>query len=229
MNKFFDNFYNFAGFGPAIKAIKPSTNDLATFEGKLPARLLEYWQEYGFCGWGDGTFWTVNPADYHDILQLWLADTEFEQRERNGLDKYYVIGRGGFGDLFIWGKASGYSLHIVPSYGMIFPTDETDDLLRRGEERTIELFFATFKKDNTEIRDLNDSPLFEKTMKKLGPLESDEMYTFVPALALGGVNKLENLHKVKIIEQHNFLAELGEKRVMADIVALSNALPHNQK
>ncbi len=50
------------------------------------------------------------------------------------------------------------------------------------------------------------------------------MYAFVPALALGGVNKLENLQKVKAIEHLNFLAELGEKRIMADIVAMSNEL-----
>lgn len=82
MNKFFDNFYNYAGFGPAIKATKPTEKDLIAFKEKLPARLLEYWQEYGFCGWGSGLFWTVNPADYHGVLQVWLAGTEFEQREK---------------------------------------------------------------------------------------------------------------------------------------------------
>lgn len=105
---------------------------------------------------------------------------------------------------------------------MLLPADSTANLQKRGSERTVDLYFATKSKSIVEEEDINDEPLFDKAMAKLGPLESDEMYTFVPALALGGTNKLESLQKVKIIEQHNFLAELGEKRVMADIVVLSN-------
>lgn len=228
MNKFFDNFYNFGGFGPAIKSTMPTQQELSFYEGKLPKRLLEYWQEYGFCGWGEGIYWTVNPAEYRDVLQVWIAGTEFECREKNGLDKYYVIGRGAFGSLYVWGETSGQSIDINPSYSMIFPADETAGLIKRGEERTIDLFFAVMRKEALEEKDLDDKPLFERAVAKLGPLEADEMYAFVPALALGGSNKLENLQKVKIIDHLSFLAELGEKRVMADIVALSNQLRHNQ-
>ena len=224
MNKFFDNFYNYAGFGPAIKATMPSKETLDFFKGKLPDRLLEYWQQYGFSGWGDGIFWLVNPQDYHEILQTWLEDTEFAKRENNGIDKYYVIGRGAFGDLVVWGRASGQSLDINSNFGMLFPTDSTEDLVEDGEELTIDLFFATMSKAPLDQKDINEKPLFEHALKNLGPLEADEMYAFVPALALGGVNKLENLQKVKAIEHLNFLAELGEKRIMADIVAMSNEL-----
>ncbi|WPU31302.1 GAD-like domain-containing protein [Pseudoalteromonas piscicida] len=31
--------------------------------------MLEYWQKYGFCGWGNGIFWTVNPSEYSDVLK----------------------------------------------------------------------------------------------------------------------------------------------------------------
>lgn len=85
MNKFFDNFYTFSGFGPAIKSRLPTTEILDNFENKLPSRLLEYWQEYGFCGWGEGSFWTVNPSEYEEVLKLWIKDTEFEKREGMGL------------------------------------------------------------------------------------------------------------------------------------------------
>lgn len=227
MNKYFDNFYNYAGFGPAIKATMPSNETLEFFKGKLPDRLLEYWQEYGFCGWGDGIFWLVNPQDYHDILQTWLEGTEFAEREKNGLDKYYVIGRGAFGDLIVWGKTSGRSIKINSNFGMLLPRDGTEKLKERGEDRSVELLFATMSKEPYDQDDVNESPLFERALNKLGQLEADEMYAFVPALALGGVNKLENLQKVKAIEHLNFLAELGEKRIMADIVAMSNELHKN--
>ena len=227
MNEYFEDFYDYAGFGPAIKTTMPSKETLDFFKGKLPDRLLEYWQQYGFSGWGDGIFWLVNPQDYHEILQTWLEDTEFAKRENNGIDKYYVIGRGAFGDLVVWGRASGQSLDINSNFGMLFPTDSTEDLVEDGEELTIDLFFATMSKAPLDQKDINEKPLFEHALKNLGPLEADEMYAFVPALALGGVNKLENLQKVKAIEHLNFLAELGEKRIMADIVAMSNEL-HNK-
>lgn len=92
MNEFFEDFYGFSGFGPAIQSIKPTAKELNFFEGKLPARLLEYWQDYSFCGWGEGIFWVVNPADYVDILATWLRDTPFDST-----DNYYVIGRSAFG------------------------------------------------------------------------------------------------------------------------------------
>ncbi|NMH64083.1 GAD-like domain-containing protein [Shewanella salipaludis] len=223
MNKLFDNFYTFAGFGPAIKSKQPIEATLLHFKDKLPARLLEYWQEYGFCGWGEGIFWIVNPEDYSEILDLWLAGTPFV-----GKDNYYVIGRGAFGRLFVWGETSGQSIKINPSYGMLLPADSTDNLIKRGPEKTIDLFFATNTKSMMEEEDIEGKPLFERAMEKLGPLDADEMYAFVPALALGGAPKLENLQKVKALEHLTFLAELGEKQVMADIVAMSKALPHNQ-
>ncbi|WP_199610067.1 GAD-like domain-containing protein [Flocculibacter collagenilyticus] len=223
MNEYFDEFYNFSGFGPAIKSITPSQATLDKYKGKLPDRLLEYWQEYGFCGWGDGLFWTVNPDDYEDILREWLQGTPFEEN-----DDYYVIARGAFGKLFVWGERTGQSIKIEGNYGMIFPTDCTDDLNEDGATLTIELFFSSLYKESIDLLGIDDKPLFERTFKKLGELSSDEMYGFEPALALGGEPKLENLKKVPVLEHLSFLASLGEKRVMADIVAMSNALPHNQ-
>ncbi|PHI34750.1 glutamyl-tRNA amidotransferase [Pseudoalteromonas sp. GCY] len=74
-----------------------------------------------------------------------------------------------------------------------------------------------------------DTEIFGRSKRPwLRQFENGEIYGFVPALALGGEPKLENLQKVKATEHLAFLADLGEKRVMADIVALSNQLPHNQ-
>ncbi|MNJ79554.1 hypothetical protein D3C77_776150 [compost metagenome] len=51
--------------------------------------------------------------------------------------------------------------------------------------------------------------LFKSALKKLGQLKSDEMYGFVPALALGGAMELKNLQKVKTIEHLEFLSQLS--------------------
>jgi len=219
MNRYSNRFYNFEGFGPAIKNQQPSAEILDKYQGKLPNRLLEYWQEYGFCGWGNGIFWTVNPDDYSDILEEWLQGTSFVNK-----DNYYVVGRTAFGELFVWGEATGQSIKIVSNYSMFFPRDDSDKIKNDGPDMAVDLYFASKSKDSMEEEDFDEDPLFDRALKLLGPLESDEMYAFVPALALGGSPKLENLQKVKILEHLSFLAQLGEKQVMADIVALSNQL-----
>ncbi|GAA0824573.1 GAD-like domain-containing protein [Colwellia asteriadis] len=227
MNVLFDNFYNFKKFGPAIKSEPVSQEILTKYKDKLPDRLLEYWQTYGFCGWGDGVFWTVNPDDYSDILSRWLQGTEFEQRILNGVDTYHVIGVTAFGRLIIWGENSGQSIDISVNYGMLFPTDYTADLLEDGGDLTIDLFFSASSISEMDETDIDDKPLFKPAFERLGALANDEMYGFVPALALGGAPKLDNLKVVKKLEHLSFLADLGEKQVMADIVALSNELPQD--
>ncbi len=47
-------------------------------------------------------------------------------------------------------------------------------------------------------------------MKKLGPLEPGECYSFFPALALGGPARPENLRRVPAREHVALLAQLGE-------------------
>jgi len=73
----------------------------------------------------------------------------------------------------------------------------------------------TRKADQTDDK---DAPLFGRALELLGPLAHDEMYGFVPALALGGPCRLDHLQKVKAAEHLMFLAQLGERRVMVDIV-----------
>ncbi|PAY01127.1 glutamyl-tRNA amidotransferase [Pseudoalteromonas sp. HM-SA03] len=226
MNKFFDNFYNYKGFGPAIKAITPTEEILCEYKHQLPERLLEYWRQYGFCGWGSGIFWTVNPSEYSDVLKAWLEGVDFDKKERD--ENYNVIGLSAFGEIIVWGKESGNSIDINSVYGMIFPSDNTDKLAERGEERMIDLYYAVLNKENLDLDDVNEQPLFERAVERLGPLENGEIYGFVPAIALGGEPQLENLQKVKATEHLAFLAELGEKRVMTDIVTLAKNLPHNQ-
>ncbi|RXE86807.1 GAD-like domain-containing protein [Pseudoalteromonas sp. A757] len=228
MSEYFEEFYNFGGFGPAIKESKPIDEDIEAYRGLLPDNLLEYWQKYGFCGWGEGRLWIVNPADYQGVLGSWLKGTRFEQMQRNGLDDFSVIAIDAFGEMYIWGKNSGNSLSITSCYGMIFPTFNEHEFIEDGDELTLDLFFANKVSSEIDLKDHHEQPLFECALEKLGPLENGEIYGFVPALNLGGEPKLENLQKVKATEHLAFLADLGEKRVMADIFALSNGLFHNQ-
>lgn len=68
------------------------------YQGKLPNQLLTYWQDHGWCGYGGGLFWMVNPQEYEDVVAYWLAGTHFETQ-----DTYHLIARSAFGELYLWG------------------------------------------------------------------------------------------------------------------------------
>lgn len=150
---------------------------------------------------------------FEPALEAWIGDTPFMER-----DAYYVIARSAFGELFLWGEKTGQSLTIRSLWGMMFPKDDSDEVAAGRANALIRSFIAFKKKKDLDQKDDLDKPLFERALNGLGPLASDEMYAFEPALAIGGVAQLKNLRKVKAVEHLVILAQLGERQVMRDIV-----------
>ena len=212
MDKFFDNFYNYAGFGPSIDVVIPTESFCDDYRGVLPDQLIDYWQQYGFSGWGEGLFWIVNPSEYAPILQAWLEGTSFEDK-----DDYHVIARTAFGKLLVWSNNCGHCLSIQSLYGLFYPSDESMRIQEKGTDFTLQLFFSSSQKNDFDILSSNESFLFSSAKNQLGRLNSSEIYAFVPALALGGQAKLDNLKKVNALEHLALLADLGEKRIMHDV------------
>ncbi|MFK3725624.1 GAD-like domain-containing protein [Pseudomonas monteilii] len=174
----------------------PSTA-IEHYRTKLPGRLLNYWEDYGWSAHAGGIFWIVNPAEYEGVVRSWLEGTAFEAR-----DIYHVIARTAFGCLYLWGEKTGYSLDIHASLSRYSAHElgTTEDSLNRQSQ-------VLFMHPSIESSDFLG--LFSRARKKLGPLKSDEMYGFVPALMLGGSEALENLEKVNIIEHLTFLSQLS--------------------
>ncbi|WP_122688499.1 GAD-like domain-containing protein [Pseudomonas viridiflava] len=52
-----------------------SHSSIKRYEDKLPKQLLQFWYDYGWCGYANGLFWTVNPQDYESTPEHWLAST----------------------------------------------------------------------------------------------------------------------------------------------------------
>ncbi|AWH55376.1 hypothetical protein C1924_02185 [Stenotrophomonas sp. ESTM1D_MKCIP4_1] len=213
MDEEFDYFYTHSGFGPAVDSRPVAQSTLDHYEGKVPSKLLKYWQAYGFSGYGGGLFWMTNPDEYAEALKAWLHGTEL-----HGRDNYYVIGRSAFGDLSVWGTRTGTSLTVNCPWAMIFPTDQSRWMSEGKEDFLVSTWLAFMDKSDIDETDDRDIPLFDRAVKRLGPLAHDEMYGFVPALALGGPCRLDHLQRVKAAEHLLFLAQLGERRVMVDIV-----------
>lgn len=185
----------------------PSSPQIRQFEGKLPDRLLKYWQEHGWGAFGQGLFWLVNPEDYADSLQAWcqnLVDTEGA----------YVIGRSAFGNLIVWKKGHGEFLQIEPLAHTVYTYAPNKHVKAGKEDFSLGVFISQLDLDMLDFEDESEKPLFKRAVKKLGVVGPDEMYGFEPALSLGGSARLASLVKVRLEEHLHFLAELGETQVI---------------
>lgn len=201
---------NFAYFieklGPAFDKRDVPRSSIERYRGKLPDQLLAYWEEYGWCGYGDGLFWTVNPQEYKPALEAWIGDTQFMEQ-----DAYHIIARSAFGDLYFFGEKTGSNLQIVAAdANAIADSYRTPDL-----NRNVKVFFSALNKVGCDHSDVDGVKLFARALKKLGRQKHDEIYGFVPALALGGPATLDHLQRVKAVEHLVLLAQLAPLNVIS--------------
>lgn len=174
--------------------VPPSS--IERYRGKLPDKLLEYWAEHGWCGYGEGIFWTVNPLEYEGVVASWLESTPLATR-----DIYHLVARSAFGDLYLFGENTGFSLKITAALSRY--TGSTYEIAENDMNREVELFFSSIDKEYNDF-----DGLFDSALKRLGAPDKDEMFAFVPALTLGGRISLKNLEKVKTIEHLVLLSQI---------------------
>lgn len=190
-------------FGNANPSQAVTDEQIEAYRGKFPDTLLRFWKEQGWGGYADGLFWTVNPADYHDVLQQWLVDTPHENEPDN-----YVIARSAFGNLYIWNSKKGYAFKITLPNHWLRKGPHDVEVGRNELEDKADSFFCVMNKKRLDQTDEYNKPLFQKALKRLGPLKPNEMYGYVPAICLGGKELLTNLQKVDIFVHLSILAEL---------------------
>lgn len=178
-------------FGEATHRSAVSASDIAAWREVLPDQLLKYWEEEGWCGYADGLFWTVNPSDFEDIKNEWLKDTPLER-----LDKFHVIARTAFGKMFLWGEKTGNSVVISPYTNVISGLEKNLQREIDDPDFYIRTFFGFLTKNRCDVKDEDGRKLFERALKKLGPLQSDELFGFEPALVLGERIDLNNIRKL---------------------------------
>jgi len=195
MDEIFSLFIEEMGEPIFRQEVPPSS--IARFRDKVPKKLLEYWAEHGWCGYGEGIFWTVNPQDYEEVVKSFIQGTSLE-----GRDTYHIIARGAFGDLYLYGEKTGFSLDIVP-YTSNY-CGRTREPGATDTNKEVQGFFLLMERESNDFGDF-----FEPAKNKLGRLKCDEIYGFIPALALGGAVKLENIEKVKMVEHLVLLSQLS--------------------
>jgi len=167
-------------------AAEPVTDEafLSSYRDRLPTTLIAEWQISGFSGFANGFIWLTNP----DEMEYAVAEWDLDLRS-------LIFGRTAFGDLFLWDGESVRCL-FVHDNAVEWLTDD------------LKMFFEYSLCDDAFLEEVLRFSMFQQGVEMLGPVTSGEMYTFVPALVLGGESDAAHLQKVKMREQLLILSQL---------------------
>lgn len=169
-----------------IKSGDVNEDLIKEYEGKLPVEVIDIWREYGLGTFYNGYLKVINPNDYQELLE-W---SYFRG------DVSIPIFATAFGDLITWEK--NQFIGIVQ--------------YRYGESHIIADGFEFFM-DDVKDGELDEEYLsirqYNAAVKKHGDLQYDECFGYVPILALGGKESVNNLKKVKIREHIAIITELA--------------------
>ncbi|MET4862731.1 GAD-like domain-containing protein [Morganella morganii] len=179
--------------------------EIEKWKGKLPELLLNYWRNEGWSSYYNGLLTIVNPEDYEDIVDEWLEDTYLEE-----IDVFHAIAVNGFGNLYLCGEKTGRCVTISSLYNTLIvnkkslKNKQSDVNLDFG----IESFFISF-----DIGYQNKKGLFEKAVKKFGPLGDYEIFGFEPVLILGGELDIKYIQKVDARIHLSILSQLADPEI----------------
>lgn len=159
---------------------------IGKYAGKIPDFLLAIWEQYGFTSHGDGEVWFTNPDDFNDIIQAFFGKDY----------PFIVFARDSFGMMHAILKEKLYVIHPQVSHAQYM-----------GE---LELFEIRI---NSIIRDEKGNKYHRAALKKLGPINEEQMYGYIPMLALGGDGSLKETQIVQMNEYLLLVADVATEAV----------------
>lgn len=209
MDKYFNGLIELFGEPTYQQEIEPYS--VQKYKGKLPSKLLEYWENYGWCAFHNGLFWIVNPSEYDQEIETWIGDTPIVEQ-----DTYHVIARNGFGDMYLWGTNTGYMYQINLCNGWVLVKDGNERAIEQGKsDFALQTFISSWAPFTVDLDDLETGELlFDNAVKKYGPLNSDEIFGFEPALFAGGSQTIDTLAKVNIHVHSSILFQFGHREIL---------------
>jgi hypothetical protein len=184
----FDRFVNKRG--KVNSSASPSPKLYKKYENFLPEYIIQIWRTYGFASYANGLFRMSSPDSFETVLKTFFGKD----------NKYIVICHSSFGDLVLWNYEDSSIISLNSSTGR--------GIVMAENEKKIDSFFA-FVMNDDEFYEAHNYDLHLKAVKKFGQLEPDQVFAFVPALALGGSEKLENIKVSQLREYLAIIAELA--------------------
>lgn len=165
---------------------KVSDELIKKYETLLPEELISLWKEKGFGTFYGGYLKVINPEDYRELLEksYFLANESIP------------IMATAFGDIITWEK-DRYVGIVEYRYG-------ENDVMESGFKYFLmDLEFGELDGEYLKIKKYNAA------VKKYGEPAYDECFGYVPLLALGGKESVNNLKKVKIREHIALITEMA--------------------
>lgn len=172
-------------FKKFLKSYKPSRNCikitpelLEEYKNKVPKSLLNLWKNQGLGKYNKGLIEIVNPKDFEDTLWTFLGKK---------VENYVPIAITAFGELFYYRKLTETEEDVC-----------LVDIQYRNIETvawSLDLFFEDFLLDDEMKEEWLREKLFKKAMLQEKPLIKNEIFTFAPALALGGSAELKYIKR----------------------------------
>ncbi|WP_185425273.1 T6SS immunity protein Tdi1 domain-containing protein [Paenilisteria weihenstephanensis] len=170
----------------AEQAISEKT--IEKYAGVVPEQVVAIWKSQGVGTMIDGYLKVIDPMEFEDILE------ESYIRFETAVPLFATA----MGDLIVWEKNKYLNLLNF----------------RRGTVNVIESGFEFFLDDLADKEFLDeelDWKPYENVVEVLGEPAYDECFGYVPLLALGGSEKVENLQKVKLREHILLISALAGK------------------
>ncbi len=154
------------------------------YEAVLPDEIIKIWEDYGLCTLLEGYLKLINPDEYQELL----SETYF--RGTVSIPIFTTA----FGDII--------TLEEAQYIGMVKYKNGNFIILAKSFSRFIQNLA-----DDYFLEKYFQIPQYAEAVKKLGKLEYDECFGYVPLLGLGGSEKIENLNKVKIREHVELISK----------------------
>lgn len=174
-------FDEFVSHYPTYKLVeKPSEQMIRSYEGKLPEPILTFWREYGWGMFMNGYLRFVNPADFQEVADECIENIGYQS---------IPIAVSAFGDLFVWERdGDGY----VNFFDLRHSKSEII-----GTLKGLDLLFNKKLTDESIWTRLH-AEQYSEAASKLGVPGFDQCFGYVPLLALGGSESVNNLQLVDV-------------------------------
>lgn len=162
---------------------------ISQYEEKLPQKIIYIWKNYGLGTFYNGYLKIINPNEYKELIEK----TYFQGNVS------IPIFATAFGDIITWEKNQFIGI-IKYRYG------ENDVI---SDE--FDFFYEDLLDGEFDDTDFNIKK-YKEALNKYGMLEYDECFGYVPLIAMGGKESVENIKKAKIKEHisliSNFIGEI---------------------
>lgn len=176
-------------FEDFVTEMPASKETIEKYRGKLPAELIEAWEQYGFGTFLDGYLKMVNPDEYQELLRRVYYDGA------NTIPMFVTA----FADIITWERDEFIHhldlKHNIEEYGLIgVGFKDFWDNLESGMIQRMAF--------NIEG--------YEAAVKRLGKPGFYECFGYFPLLIMGGSEKVENLEKVDVRVHIDLMAQFME-------------------